>query len=61
MRPLATFSFFNNFFIFRCVLASLYEGLSVRLWVRPSVRRSRFRQKQGKSISLSKLLTEEVY
>jgi len=24
-------------FVFRCVLASLYEGLSVRPWVRPSV------------------------
>ena len=38
----------RNNFIFRCVLASLYEGLSVRPSVRRSVRRS-----VGRSVTLS--------
>ena len=36
--------------VFRCVLASLYVGRSVHPSVGWSVGRSRFRQKQGKSI-----------
>ena len=37
--PASPFGIRGLFAIFRCVLASLYEGMSVRPSVRPSVRR----------------------
>ena len=47
------FSSFSSVFLFRCVLASLQEGLSVGLSVRPSVHNALFSNARKCAISIS--------